>query len=138
MKPSDKKLGVEIQLFLIRHGMQVDDLAQQMGITADALSNLIHGRRGFKNSTLEKLAHTTAFQESRITLSQLRAWRALDEYSFEELILAIIEAVKQGEIERLPQDFFQRFQASLEQGAFPSALADKKRALLSLIQEDPS
>lgn len=138
MKPSEKKLGLEIQLFLMRQGMQIDDLARQMGITADALSNLIHGRRGFKNDTLEKLANTPAFREGGVTQTQLRAYRAMDEYSLEELILAMVEYVKQGGIERLPKDFFARFQSALERGGFPPTLADKKHALLALVQEDPS
>ncbi len=137
MKPSEKKLGLEIQLMLVRQGLQIETLARQMGITPDALSNLIHGRRGFKNDTLEKLAGTPAFKEAGLSLTQLRAYRAMDEYSLEELILAMVEYVKRGEIERLPQDFFERFRFSLEQGGFPPALADKKHALLALVQEDP-
>lgn len=138
MKPSDKKLGLAIQLFLIRNGLQIDDVARQMGITGDALSNLIHGRRGFKNETLEKLANTPAFKESYLTLGQLRALRAMDEYTFEELIFALIEYIKHGEIERLPKDFFQRLQTMLEREGFPPTLANKKHALLELIQENPS
>ncbi|MCE3233829.1 MAG: hypothetical protein K0Q50_9 [Vampirovibrio sp.] len=138
MKPSDKKLGLAIQLFLMRNGLQIDDVAKQMGITGDALSNLIHGRRGFKNETLEKLAETPAFKNSPFSLNKLRALRAMDEYPFEELILALVEYIKQGEIERLPKDFFQRLQATLEGEGFPPTLASKKHALLALIQEDRS
>lgn len=138
MKPSAKKLGLEIQLLLLRQGLQTEDLARQLGITPDALSNLIHGRRGFKNETLVKLAATPAMQEGGMSLSQLRALRAMDEYSLEELILAMVEYIKQGEIERLPADFFEHFRATLEHQGFPATLADKKRALLALIQEDPS
>lgn len=139
MKPSEKKLGLAIQLFLLRQGIQTEALAQQMGITGDALSNLIHGRRGFKNETLEKLAATEAFRTGDgPSLSQLRALRAVDEYSFEELLLALVEAIKQGEIERLPKDFFQNLQTSMERDGVPPSLASKKHALLSLLQEDPS
>ena len=138
MKPSEKKLGLAIQLFLIQRGLQIDVLAQQMGITSDALSNLIHGRRGFKNETLEKLANTPALQAGGMTLAQLRALRAMDEYRFEELLLAMVEYIKQGEIERLPKDFFQQLQDSLEQGGVPKTLLSRKHALLALIQEDPS
>ena len=137
MKPSEKKLGLAIQLFLMRNGLQIEDLAHQMGITGDGLSNLIHGRRGFKNETLEKLANTPAFRENGPTLAQLRALRAIDEYSFEELILALIEAIKQGEIERLPKDFFQSLQSTLERDGIPPSLASKKHALLALLEEDP-
>lgn len=138
MKPSGRKLGLAIQLFLMRQGLQIEDLAKQMGITGDSLSNLIHGRRGFKNETLVKLAGTAAFKEGGMTLTQLRALRAMDEYSFEELILAMMEYIKQGEIERLPKDFFQRIQTTLENEGFPPTFANKKHALLALIQEDPS
>ncbi|HEY9686450.1 MAG TPA: helix-turn-helix domain-containing protein [Coleofasciculaceae cyanobacterium] len=125
-------------MFLMRHGMQIEDLARQMGITADALSNLIHGRRGFKNETLVKLANTPAFKDGGVTLSQLRAYRAMDEYGFEELILAMVEYVKKGAVEHLSKDFFARFRSTMEQNGFPPALADRKHALLALIQEDPS
>ena len=138
MKPSERKLGLAIQLFLMRQGLQIEDLAKQMGITGDGLSNLIHGRRGFKNETLEKMANTSAFLEGGMTLTQLRALRAMDEYSFEELILAMMEYIKQGEIERLPKDFFQRLQTAMEQEGFPPTFANKKNVLLALIQEDPS
>lgn len=139
MKPSGKKLGLAIQLFMMRNGLQTEDLAQQIGITGDALSNLIHGRRGFKNETLEKLASTPAFQTGDgPSLSSLRALRAVDEYSFEELLLALVEYIKHGEIERLPKDFFQTLQANMERDGVPPTLASKKHALLSLLQEDPS
>jgi transcriptional regulator with XRE-family HTH domain len=138
MKPSEKKLGLEIQMFLMRQGLQIEDLARQMGITGDALSNLIHGRRGFKNETLVKLANTPAFRNGGFTLSQLRAYRAMDEYGFEEVILAMVEYVKQGAVEHLPKDFLARFRATIEQNGFPPTLADRKHAFLALIQEDPA
>lgn len=138
MKPSEKRLGLAIQLLLMRNGLQIEELAQQMGITGDALSNLIHGRRRFKDDTLVKLANTATLQEEGLTLSQLRALRAVDEYKFEELILALVEYIRQGEIERLPKDFFQNLQASMERDGVPPSLASKRHALFSLIQEDPS
>ncbi|WP_303672596.1 helix-turn-helix domain-containing protein [Vampirovibrio chlorellavorus] len=137
MKPSEKRLGLAIQLLLMRSGLQIEELAQQMGITGDALSNLIHGRRRFKDDTLVKLANTPALQEEGLLLSQLRALRAVDEYKFEELILALVEYIRQGEIERLPKDFFQNLQASMERDGVPPSLASKRHALFSLIQEDP-
>ncbi len=137
MKPSEKRLGLAIQLLLMRNGLQIEELAQQMGITGDALSNLIHGRRRFKDDTLVKLANTPALQEEGLLLSQLRALRAVDEYKFEELILALVEYIRQGEIERLPKDFFQNLQASMERDGVPPSLASKRHALFSLIQEDP-
>ena len=138
MKPSDRKLGLAIQLFLMRQGLQIDDLAKQMGITGDGLSNLIHGRRGFKDETLEKLANTPAFQAGGPSLTQLRALRAVDEYSFEELIWALMEYIKQGEIDRLPPDFFQKILTIMERDGIPPAFASKKHALRTLLQEDPS
>lgn len=137
MKPSEKRLGLAIQLLLMRNGLQIEELAQQMGITGDALSNLIHGRRRFKDDTLVKLANTPTLQEEGLLLSQLRALRAVDEYKFEELILALVEYIRQGEIERLPKDFFQNLQASMERDGVPPSLASKRHALFSLIQEDP-
>ena len=52
--------------------------------------------------------------------------------------MALVECVKQGAIERLPKDFFQQLQADIEGKGFPPTLADKKHALLALLQEDPS
>jgi transcriptional regulator with XRE-family HTH domain len=138
MKPSERKLGLAIQLFLMRQGMQIEDLAKQMGITGDGLSNLIHGRRGFKNETLERLANTAALKDGGISLTQLRALRAVDEYSFEELVRAMMEYIKQGEIDRLPKNFFPQILTAMEQEGFPPTFASKKRALLSLLQEDHS
>ncbi len=138
MKPSDRKLGLAIQLFLMRNNMQIEDLARQMGITGDSLSNLIHGRRGFKNETLERLANTPALKEGGMSLTQLRALRAIDEYSFEEVVRAMMEYVKQGEIDRLPKDFFEQILSSMEQDSFPPTFANKKLALLSLLQKDHS
>lgn len=138
MKPSERKLGLAIQLFLMRNGLQIEDLAKQMGITGDGLSNLIHGRRGFKNETLEKLANTAALKAGGFGLTQLRALRAVDEYSLEELVWAMMEYIKQGEIDRLPKNFFQQILTSMEQDGVPPTFASKKHALLSLLQEDPS
>ena len=138
MKPSKTKLGLKVQQILLESRLQVDDLAAAMGMTADGLSNLIHGRRRFKDDTLKKLADTPIITRSGVTLEKLKAYRAMDEYSFEEIILALIEYVRQGAIDRLPSDFFHRFQNEVESGGFPSDLAGRKRALLSLMQEDPS
>jgi transcriptional regulator with XRE-family HTH domain len=138
MKPSDRKLGLAIQLFLMRQSMQIEELAKQMGITGEALSNLIHGRRGFKNETLTKLANTEAFRQGGPSLTQLRALRAMDEYAFEELLWAIMEYIKQGEIDRLPPNFFQQILEAMEKDGVPPAFASKKHALRSLLQEDPS
>lgn len=136
MKPSEKKLGLAIQLLLMRNGLHIDDLARQMGITGDALSNLIHGRRGFKNETLTRLASCEAIRQGGMTLTQLRALRAMDEYTFEELVLAILEYIKQGELEQLPKDFLQRIERVMAEEGFPATLAGKKHALLTLIRED--
>ncbi len=138
MKPSETKLGLEIQLFLLKQGIQIEDLARQMGITADGLSNLIHGRRRFRDDTLQRLASTPVFLQGNFSLSRLKALRAMDEYRFEELMLALVECVKQGEVERLPEDFFRQFQDELERAGFPPALADRKHALLALVQESQS
>lgn len=138
MKPSITKLGLEIQLFLMRQGIPVETVAEQMGITADALSNLIHGRRRFKDETLARLAATATFQQGAFTLSRLKALRALDEYGLEELILAVAEAVRQGEIERLPNDFFEMIRHEMDRDGFPPMLADKRLALLALLPADPS
>ena len=138
MKPSQIKLGLEIQLFLMRQGASLEELARQVEMSPDSLSNLIHGHRSFRDTTLEKLADTPLFRQAGFTLARLRSLRAVDEYSFEEIILAMVEHVKAGEIDRLPDDFFERLQSEMERSGFPPTLADKKHALLALIQEDHS
>jgi len=137
MKPSMTKLGLEIQLYLMRQGKAVELVAEQMGITPDALSNLIHGRRRFKDETLARLAETAIFREGGFTLSRLKALRALDEYGLEELILAVAEAVRQGEIERLPHGFFEPIRQEMDRDGFPPTLADKRLALLALLPANP-
>lgn len=131
MKPSGKKLGLELQLYLMRQGVAVEELAQQLGITPDGLSNLIHGRRRFRDETLERLAQTPLLQQGNFTLARLKALRAMDEYGFEELVLALLMYVQQGEIDRLPPDFFDALQAELGQGG---SAGDKSHALLSLMR----
>lgn len=134
MKQSQKYLGHQIQLYLLRRGYQVEDLSRQAGMTPEALSNLIHGRRRFKDDTLERLARTPILQEGKFSLRRLKALRAMDEYDLAELLLAIVEYVKNGEIEHLPDDFFSQLREELDTNGFPPALSDKKHALFELIQ----
>ncbi len=137
MKPSDSYLGQAIQLFLLKQGYLVDELARQLEMTSEGLSNLIHGRRRFRDETLTRLAVTPIFQQGCFSLQRLKALRAMDEYNLNELILAVVEYVKRGEIERLPKDFFAQLQEELEKNGFPPALADKKHALLEIAQSSP-
>ncbi len=137
MKPSETHLGQAIQLFLIKQGYQIDALARQLEITSEGLSNLIHGRRRFRDETLERLAQTPIFQQGQFSFQRLKALRAMDEYCLNELILAVVEYVKSGEVERLPKDFFVQFQEELDRNGFPPALADKRHALLEIIQSSP-
>ncbi|MFN8615226.1 MAG: helix-turn-helix transcriptional regulator [Vampirovibrionales bacterium] len=106
MKPSDTTLGHEIQLYLVRQGATLELLAQQVGITQEALSNLIHGRRRFRDETLSALAQTPLFQQGGFSEPRLKALRAVDEYGMNELILAVAELVKRGQLETLPDCFF--------------------------------
>ncbi len=134
MKQSPKYLGHQIQLYLLRRGVQVEDLAREMAMTAEGLSNLIHGRRRFRDETLERMAKTAIFREGGFTLHRLKALRAMDEYDLAELVLAIAEHVRNGEIERLPEDFFVQLRQELNRNGFPPALSDKGHALFELIQ----
>ncbi len=136
MKPSKHKLGHKIQQYLLASQVQVEHLAVQMGITPDGLSNLIHGRRRFKDLTLEKLSQTPIFQTGDLSLARLKSYRAMDDYTFEELILALLEYVRQGEIDRLPPDFFEGLRRELTRGELSSSLALKQHALLELMQPD--
>lgn len=136
VKPSKHKLGHKIQQYLLARQFQVENLASQMGITPDGLSNLIHGRRRFKDDTLAKLSNTPIFQEGDISLARLKAYRAMDDYTFEELILALLEYVRQGQIDQLSPDFFETLRQELARGGMPSAVASKQHALLELMQQD--
>jgi len=106
MKPSDTLLGHEIQLFLVRQGATLEALASQMAISQEALSNLIHGRRRFKDETLRRLAATPLFVSGCFSESRLRALRAVDEYAMSDLVLAVVELVKRGGLDSLPDEFF--------------------------------
>jgi len=132
MKRSPTHLGQALQFFLLRHGASMEMLANEMNISPDSLSNLIHGRRRFKNDTLVTLANTSVMQRGGLTLTKLRALRAMDDYSFEEVLQAMAEFIRMGAVESLPDNFFQQFQAELELGEHPPALAHRKNALLSL------
>lgn len=138
MKPSKTKLGHKIQQYLLERRYPVEQLAAEMGITGDGLSNLIHGRRRFKDETLKKLAATPIFKEGNFTLSRLKAYRAIDEYSLEEIVLALAVCVRQGELADLDACFFDNLHQELERENFPLSLADKKNALVALIQQDQS
>ena len=64
---------------------------------------------------------------------RLKALRAMDEYSFGELALGLLEYIRQGELDRLPPGFFARLHAELGQ----DDLADKMNALLEHMRETP-
>lgn len=134
MKASEKILGQELQVFLLRQGKPLEALAQQMKMTSEGLSNLIHGRRRFKDDTLKRLSETAIMKEGEFSLQKLKALRAMDEYSMSELVLAVVEFVKRGEIERLPADFFDQIRHELDQNSLPPGLARKRRELIELVE----
>lgn len=136
MKPSQYYLGQEIQFFLLRQGAQLESLALQAGMTQESLSNLIHGRRRFKDQTLEKIAATSLFKEGDFTLLRLKALRAMDEYDMSELVCAMLEYIKRGELEQLPDHFFETLAVELRRVGLPPALSGKQQQLLELI--DPT
>jgi hypothetical protein len=115
MKPSKHRLGKEIQLFLIRHGWQVDDMARALSMTADGLSNLIHGRRRFRDDTLARISMLPLFSENAFTLERLKALGAMEEYRFEELLLAVAEYIQQGASERLSTAYLSKIAVSLRE-----------------------
>lgn len=133
MKPSSQKLGLAIQLFLLRQGISAEALAQEMGVKPESLSNLIHGRRGFKDETLKRLATTPTFKKGHFSLKRLRALRAMDDYSFDEIILAFLESLRQGAVDELPSHFFQSLSQELAYAEFPEGFAQKQQALAELI-----
>ncbi|MBY0450484.1 MAG: helix-turn-helix domain-containing protein [Cyanobacteria bacterium] len=103
MKPSERKLGLEIQLFMLRNSITLERLSSALGMTSEGLSNLLHGRRRFKDDTLKKLLATSYFDGTGITLQQLKAYRAMDEYTAEELLLAVTEYLKNTHLKSPPQ-----------------------------------
>lgn len=113
MKPATSHLGQEIQMFILRHGAQLDQLAQEMGISSVGLSNLIHGRRSFRDETLSKLAATPLMMAGGFTLRRLKAFRAMDEYEVDEMVLAVLEYVKRHGVAALPNNFFDQLQGDL-------------------------
>lgn len=134
MKASSHKLGLTIQLCLMRQGLSLEALAQQLDMNADSLSNLIHGRRQFKDPLLKKLADTSIIRNGKLSLAKLRALRAMDSYSFEELLLAVLESLRQGAVEDLDEACFARLRAELALGGFPEDVSEKQAALLELIR----
>jgi transcriptional regulator with XRE-family HTH domain len=133
MKPAETIIGQEIQYFLLQQGAQLDSLAKQMKLTSEALSNLIHGRRRFKDSTLVNMANTELFTNGNFSLKRLKALRAMGEYEMSELILAVLNYIKRGEVQHLPDDFFAELSIELKKGGFPQEFYEKQHMLLSLI-----
>jgi transcriptional regulator with XRE-family HTH domain len=134
MKASSKKLGLAIQLFLLQQRISLDMLAEEMNMNPDSLSNLIHGRRNFRDKTLDKLANTSFFKAGRFTFKRLKSLRALDDYPFDELVMGVLEGVRQGEIDKLPTNFFQTIEAEFQREGLPVALQEKQRVLLELVR----
>lgn len=134
MKPSETTLGQYLQIFLLRHGYQVEQLAAQMALSAEALSNLIHGRRRFRNETLARMAQTPMMRDAGLTLEKLKALRCVDEYSLQEVLLTLIERFRRGEAARLPDTFFQELRRELDQDGFPLAYQRHAHALLEVAQ----
>lgn len=119
MKPSAYYLGQEIQYYLLRQRVLLEQLADEMGVTQEALSNMIHGRRRFKDETLKAMANTPLFNKGGFTLRRLRALRAMDEYDLSELMLAVLEHIKQGQLDALPDDFFDPLIDELARAGIP-------------------
>jgi len=113
MKPSDTVLGHEIQLFLVRQGATLEGLASQMEVSQEALSNLIHGRRRFRDEILVRMAQTPLFLAGCFSESRLKALRAVDEYAMRDLVLAVVELVKRGALDTLPNEFFEEIRQDL-------------------------
>jgi transcriptional regulator with XRE-family HTH domain len=134
MKRSGTALGATIQRCLLDQGVSVDSLAREMSLNPDALSNLIHGKRRFHDETLQVLAQTTPIQEAELSLDKLKALRLLDEYAFEVVVLALVEAVRRGVLDRLPEDFFDLIRLELNRDGFPPSLGEAPRTLLELMQ----
>lgn len=132
MKPSQLKLGLMIQKYLLENRLTIDDLADELEINPDSLSNLIHGRRRFKDDTLKRLADTQIFKQGDFSYERLRAYRAVDDYTPEELLLALTEYAKDGKLDELSKQFTNNFDTQMIWGGFPSKANHHKPTLLSL------
>jgi transcriptional regulator with XRE-family HTH domain len=132
MKPASSYLGQELQVFLLRQGAQLDELARQVGLSAVGLSNLIHGRRQFRDETLQRLSETPLLIDGGFTLRRLKALRAMDDYSMEELIVSVLEYVKADGVGGLPEEFFEEIQQELAR--FRPAGADVVQQLAEYFQ----
>ena len=135
MKPSDTLLGHDIQLFLVRQGATLEGLASQMGMSQEALSNLIHGRRRFKDDTLRRLAATPLFTLGCFSETRLKALRAVDEYAMSDLVLAVVELVKRGALDSLPDEFFDDIRQDLSR--FVTSHREPLQKLRSVFDEFP-
>jgi hypothetical protein len=135
MKASPLKLGLALQQFLMQQGSSLEALAAQMQMNPDSLSNIIHGRRRFRDVTLVKLAETPLFKQHHFTLRRLKALRALDDYTFDELVMALAEGIRLGELETTPQTLFDQLRAELQlsEADQPKHVAEKQHQLLKAI-----
>jgi hypothetical protein len=137
MKASSKALGLALQLCVMRQASSLEILAQQLEISPDNLSSLIHGRRQFKNPLLTKLAATPLLKKGNLSYSKLKALQALDAYTLEELLLAVLEAIRQQGLESLDEGCFERLRQELAHGGFPTGFAGTTAALLQAMPSVP-
>ncbi|MGE0200046.1 MAG: helix-turn-helix domain-containing protein [Candidatus Melainabacteria bacterium] len=134
MKPAASTLGLKIQQIMLENRVSVEALAQDICMSPDSLSNLIHGRRRFKDDTLERIAATKAFVASGMTIQKLKAYRAMGDYDFPEIILAFLEYTIQGEVDKLPNEFFEHLGLDPEHKNLSEVLEGKSHLLKAYTQ----
>jgi transcriptional regulator with XRE-family HTH domain len=81
-------LGQLMQQTLLNAGINQYEFAKALNVSPDGLSNLIHGRRRFSDDMLGLISANPIFQHQQLTLAYLKALRACDDYTKEELALA--------------------------------------------------
>jgi hypothetical protein len=137
MKASSKALGLALQLCVMRQASSLEALAEQVAISPDNLSSLIHGRRSFKDPLLKQLAATPLLEKGNLSYSKLKALQALDTYTLEELLLAVLEAIRQNGLESLDEACFERLRQELAHGGFPTGFSGTTAALLKAMPSVP-
>jgi len=111
---------------LKKHFQKVDmnpyRLAKATGMHEQYVYKICRGEQRPSDEVLNKFA---AVNEMKVTLGQLRGWRALDDYTWDELIQAISAESSAEEADEKLLAFLNAFAAKFSEGSFsPDQLRD--------------
>lgn len=85
---SKMNFGERFFTYRKQKGISQYKIAKCLNVPTSNICNLEKGRRSVGDRFLERIA---SIEELGITLKQLRAWKLLDEYSREEISIALQE-----------------------------------------------